>query len=538
MKLFSLAASITLLLVTAVPATAQQKSGIIRGRVIAAETNRPLRRARITLISTSTGTRPVIGPSTNSQGQFELKDVVPGTYYVSASRAGYIDLQHGQRRPGERGLAIEVKNGQTVERIDIALPRGSVITGRLTDELGEPYPGIRVNAFELRYNQGRRIPFPSGGAFTDDLGEYRIAGLQPGSYYVAASSPEMWRNEKKETMAYATTSYPGAASNLPQPITIGVAQERSGIDFSLTASKAARVTGRVLNASGQPMAAEPVSLALTVRGANFIMVTPPPISTRTQADGAFELRDVPPGDFQLRAGGRGESASMPLTVTGDIENIVLVTRSGSTVTGSVVTDEGVTPPFPASGVRLNLIAPGDDVLPTVRVPAVNNDWTFRLMSVGGRFLFRTVGLPDGWMLDAVRLNDVDITDAAWDVPTGGREIGGLQVVITRQVGKIDGSVTAFDGKPSSDATVVIFSEEASLWIPGSRFVRMTRPNRDGQFSITALPAGSYLVVAKDFVQEGQWEDKEFLEAARSEAVRVTLARGASETVALKLPPVR
>ena len=44
----------------------------------------------------------------------------------------------------------------------------------------------------MRYQRGQRVPFPSGGATTDDLGNFRIPGLMPGSYYLTASSTETW----------------------------------------------------------------------------------------------------------------------------------------------------------------------------------------------------------------------------------------------------------------------------------------------------------------------------------------------------------
>lgn len=520
-------------------APAATTPGAIRGRITAADTGRSLRRARVSLVPTSAPvSRPSIMASTNAQGHFELKGVAAGSYFVSASRAGHLQLQYGQRRPRERGLAVEVHNGQIVERIDIALPRAGILAGRITDELGEPYPGVRVMALEIRYELGRRVPFPVGNATTDDLGQYRMPGLGPGSYLVSGLSQETWRNEKKETLGYAAIYFPGVAVDMAQPVSLGVSQERVDMDFALTASRTARVSGRVQRPTGEPMPGEPVSLALTVRGGGFVLANSP-ISTRTAPDGSFEIRDVAPGDYIVRSGSRGESASMALTVANDIENLILVPRGGSTVTGSVVTDEGTPPPFPASGVRLFLIAPEPDkVLPTVRVPAVNNDWSFTLTSLGGPFVFRLQGLPDDWMLDAVRLNDRDITDVPYDVPTGGRDIAGLEVVLTQKVGKIEGNVVNADGKPTVDATVIIFSDDSALWMPGSRFVRSTRPDSSGVFSVAALPAGTYLAVAKDVVIDGQWENKEFLESVRKDAVRVTLSQGGSESVALKMPPPR
>jgi hypothetical protein len=174
----------------------------------------------------------------------------------------------------------------------------------------------------------------------------------------------------------------------------------------------------------------------------------------------------------------------------------------------------------------------------VRLPAINNDWTFRLSNVGGPFFFRFQGLPEDLMIDAIRFNDRDVTDVPWDVPTGGRDLATLQIVVTSEIGIIDGTVTTTAGRRTSDATVVAFSEDAAFWTPASRFIRVTRPGNDGKFAIRGLPAGDYLVVAREFVEEGQWEDREFLESVRFDAQRVTLRRGGNETVALKLPRVR
>lgn len=511
-------------------------TGIIRGRVTSAQTGKPLRRARVSLMPASESAgRISVAASTNSQGQFELKEVPAGSYFVLAARAGHLSIQYGQKRPRERGLAVDVRSGQSVERIDIALPRGAVLAGRITDELGEPFPGVRVTALDFRYNNARRIPFPAGTGVTDDLGQYRIPGLPPGSYYVSVSSTETWQNEKKETFGYAAAYFPGGTADRAQTIDLAVAQERSDLDLTLPVSRTARIRGRVQLATGEPAVGAGVSLAQTYRGADFI-VAGGSMNVRTERDGTFEIRNVAPGEYNLRAGGGG-SASMFLAVTGDIDNLLLIPRTGSTVSGSVVTDEGTAPPFPASGVRLSLVR-GENTLPTVGLPAVNNDWSFRMTNLGGPFVFRVRGLPDDWMLDAVRLNDDDITDAPYDVPTGGRDITGLRIVLTRKVGTISGSVTDNDRKPTADATVVVFSDDAARWTPASRFVRATRPNRDGQFAITGLPAGRYFAVAKDFVIEGHWEDKEFLESVRKDAISVFLSEGGAETVTLKLPALR
>ena len=510
---------------------AASETGSVRGRVTAAATGKPVRRARVVIRSTSETSRaPDISASTNSRGEFEALNVPPGPYSVSATRAGYVTVQYGQRRPRERGVTVEVQAGRVTDGIEIALPAGGVFSGQVTDELGEPFPGVRVDAMDMRYDAGRRRPFPAGVATTDDLGRFRISGLQPGSYYVMAATTETWKTEKKEVYGYASTYFPGVAANQAQLIPLGAGQERTDLNFTLTVSRAARISGRVLRPTGEPLAGGSVSLMYSYPGS--VVMTSGARSVRTDQDGSFEFRDVPAAQYALSSGG----ANIDLSVEGsDVKDLVVAQKVGSTVSGSVIADDGGVPPFPSSGVRVMLVAGGDNVLPTVYVNAVNTDWTFKLSNLGGPFMFRIRGIPEDWTLGAVRLNDKDITDVPWDVPTRGQELSGLQIVVTQKIGKVSGVVADNRGAPTSAATVVVFADDPELWIPGSRFIRTTRPGADGTFSISGLPAGAYRALARDFVEDGQWEDRKFLEEARADAVRLTLAEGGSETISLKVP---
>ena len=504
----------------------------IHGRVIAADDGRPLVRARIALLSAAAPGRPLMTTSTNAQGNYQLKDVPAGSYFVSASRPGYIELQYGQRRARERGLAVDVKAGQTINRIDVALVRGAVIAGRVMDENGEPYEGLTVDAWQMRYQDGRRVRFPVGTSRTDDQGAYRISGLQPGSYLVSVLSRETWRNEKSESFGYAPTYYPGATEDRAQPIVLDAAQQRLSVDIALAAARTARLKGRVIRETGEPVAGVGVSAAAAIRGTGAVFIGNP-ISANTGADGSFELSGVPPGFYSIRSNAPGATASLEADVSGDVDNLLLVARTGSTITGTVVTDIGEPPPFNVAGARLLLLAANGNVLPTVRVPAIESDWTFNLRSMGGPFLFRLQGFPSGWMLDSVRLNDDDITDAPYDVPTGGKQISGFRIVITKDVSAISGTVTEKE-KATSDAIVVAFSEDERHWMFGSRFIRTARPTAAGAYSIAGLPAGDYFVVAERELMEGEWEDPQYLKGASAKATRVTLKRGASETVDIRV----
>jgi hypothetical protein len=157
--------------------------GAIRGRVTALDTGRPLRRARINVNAPELQeTRNV---STGSDGRFEISNLPAGDDSASVVRGGYLRLGYGQKRPGDPPGRVEVADGQVVSDVNFVLPRMSVISGRVFDEVGEPIAGVTITAQQMRFYEGRRKLVPLGGiATTDDTGQYRLLNLEPGEYYV------------------------------------------------------------------------------------------------------------------------------------------------------------------------------------------------------------------------------------------------------------------------------------------------------------------------------------------------------------------
>ena len=159
-------------------------SGRISGRVLGADNARPITRALVRLVAQELpGGRTAL---TDNSGAFEFTELPTGRYTLTASKAGYVGLSFGQRRPLQAGTPLQLADGQELKGVDFRLPRGSVITGHVYDENGDPLPGAAVRAGRYQYGQGLRQLVPAGTGQTDDRGEYRIWGLNPGEYYISA----------------------------------------------------------------------------------------------------------------------------------------------------------------------------------------------------------------------------------------------------------------------------------------------------------------------------------------------------------------
>ena len=171
--------------------TDKKGTGIIRGRVVNGE-GRALRRVQVRVSGEAIPEGRTA--STNGLGRFEVRELPAGRYTLSASRAGYLGMAYGQSWPGEPGRPLELVDGQTIENADLVLPHTAIISGRVFDEAGDPLVGATVLTLQMRFFNGKRRLTPvRGNAVTDDTGQYRLSGLEPGEYYVQASSRETWR---------------------------------------------------------------------------------------------------------------------------------------------------------------------------------------------------------------------------------------------------------------------------------------------------------------------------------------------------------
>ena len=524
---------------------AQTGTAAIRGRVFAGDTNRPLRRARITVSAPELGSDNR-NTSTDADGRYEVTDLPAGRYTLRVTRSGYLSVRYGQRRPLEPGKPLQLLDKQVLENVDFSLPRMSLITGRVTDEFNDPIEGVNVYAHRSMYFNGRRQFVPTGGpnVRTDDAGQYRLLGLAPGSYLVTASTRETWtvtRDDTKQVMGYAPTYFPGTTRiSDARRVTLHLGQEAVNTDFSLVAGRAATLSGTAFDSHGRPYPR--VAVRQEVRGddfGSFGTIASAPISS----DGTFTIRNVPPGEFVLGAASGRDStepdvAMLPVVVDGvDIDNLSLTGSAGGTVTGQVLTEEGAAAAIPRLRITVAERTSGQPdpmVLGAFRNPGfaeLKEDGTFSIVGVFGRSRLR-ITLPEDWAVKAVLHDSRDIAELPIELRSG-EVLSGVQVIVTKRVTSVTGQLVDEKGAPLSDGTVIVFAADSGRWVEDSRFVRSARPDQQGQWRIRGLPPGDYLAVAVESVEDGQWNESEYLESIRRYGQKVTLVEAGDHTVALK-----
>lgn len=515
----------------------------IRGRVAAADTGRPLGRALVRAgPSDGRGTWLAL---TDADGRYELKDLPADRYIVSAEKAGFLRLAYGQRRPFEPARPLEVTDGLLVDRVDFLLPRGSVLAGHVVDEMGEPAARVVVQALGVPSFAGQARLVPAGRDETDDRGAYRIFGLPPGQYYLAASLLRApWTApaaDSEERLGYAPTYYPGTANPADaQRIDLGLGQEIGALDFALRATRTVRVAGTVLDAEGRPPRGARVVLAPAASTPLLLVFQKVAV---VRPDGSFVVPDVVPGEYVLRVSLRAsaerdaEFAALPLSVgSEDVTGLVIATAPGARVNGRLLLDGPLPGQFRLEAVRVALV-PEVSAAPfaqTGHQGQLQPDWTFAIRGVeGGRYLVRPVGVPAPWTLQAVLLNGLDITDTPLELK-GGDQVDGLEVVLTMQTTEVTGTAVDERGRPVQDYVAILFADDPTRWAERPRFIQWARSDQDGLFRVRGLPPATYIAVAVDASPEGDLRDPSVLEQLRPLGTRLTLTAGATQKVTLKL----
>ena len=554
----------------------------IRGRVVSADRGMPVRRASINLMTVSPSpsmrSAPAeLGPgappgrsgqpvmprraTTDSEGQFEFAGLPAGTYRITASPAQYssqyLSMSYGASKPmgmywPEQGQTIELKDGESFDKVVISLPRGGIVTGRVTDENGDPM--ARVQVYTMAFPPGMsRAQRMGAGTSTDDLGQFRLWGLNAGDFIVVADArsnsfvgPNAPPETEEDRTGYVTTYYPGTLDEgMAQRVRVKVGEEIQGIDIRVGQARLYHLSGFVVDSKGRPLAG--ANGQLMRRGSTLGVM---PLFAMTDAKGQFQMRNVPPGDYRLMFRQQQqnmvpfspdtprepvEMASVPISIAGaDVDNIMVTTNLGTTITGQIVF-EGAPPAGNATTMRVFASAsnPNDMAgMPSPEPGTVTADYRFTLKGLMGEYVLRT-GIQNHF-IKSVTANGEDVTDTAREFKSNDR----VTITMTSAVGTIEGNVTDTRDVQLPEAGVILFSEDKASWRLNSIWTKRASFDQKGHFRITGLMPGRYYVAAvprqRLDVSRGGDVDAAFFEQLAKEATLVVVGADEQRTVDLRM----
>ena len=515
-----------------------QISGTIRN----AADNSPLGRARV--VATADVLQEPRATITNGDGTYAFTDLPAGAYTIAATRTGFAAQTYGRSRAA-RGTPVVVAAGQRVDKIDLTLASGSVIAGRILDEDGSPFAGAVVEALVTRSDAGTRTLLSVANTQTDDRGEFRLYGLGPGEYYVSAQDPA-FRAVSSPTgvLHYSPTYSPGTAlADQAKAIAISGTGEPSRVEFRIRLVPPARVTGQLITSDGKPLLSAVVVISPVERGGAALA---PPTGISILPDGRFLSTHVAPGRYQIRAQGQTDPAGAALfavfameVLGSDVSGIRMTLRPGALVDGRVIVESRHATKWPMlATVRVRAPFSDDSTFGDALTGAVQPDGTFAIRGVmHGAHQFALEGLQPPWVIKSVMLRGSDITDV--EVPIDERaQIHDVRITITDAGSSVSGVVHDARNLPAANTGVMVFSKVPLFWLRTNRRMRVTSTDGDGRFTISGLPAGEYLAVASDSIDEGDLGRRDRLQVLQALAVPFRLASDDGRaTVTLRVTPL-
>ncbi|MGF9910418.1 MSCRAMM family protein [Brevibacillus porteri] len=392
---------------------------------------------------------------TDGLGQFKIDGLAPLTYTLAISAQNYTTQPVG----------ATIFSGQTTT-IDVGLPPfPAAVTGQVQAAGGGIVPKALI---QVKDSHGTLF----GSAITDDLGNFSVGNLPPGTYLISAS---------EDSYAAAT-----------QSITVTAGQTISGVTLTMSPLPGS-ISGQVTNQlTGLPITGAAVAIQLFSNGL-FVA------NTVTDQSGQFQVNGLTAGEYNVIASADGFGTHYStVTVTGGqmtVTTVELLPIVG-TISGIVLLPDGTQ----ASGnnIQLSLFNSAQIRLQNI---LAEPDGTFHFVNVapGTYTVIGTIpGIGSGQAEAVVLPNQTTFI-----------------IIRLSQTGTIQGTVrSGLTGLPVAGATVYVQTVNQPI-----RRTVVVQTDSFGRYKVTDLDSGTYLVVAS---------------ALGSGEARGTVMLGAGEIVTLDL----
>jgi hypothetical protein len=513
----------------------------IAGMVVKLAGSEPLKRATIQLESTDDRTHS-ISTVTDAGGRFQLKEIDAGRYRLKVLRHGFVTQEYGQKTPNDPGSALTLRPGQDVKDLLFRLIPSAVIAGRIIDEDGEPLPWAQVIALREVYAEGKRKLAPETMVATNDLGEFRLFGLPPGRYFISASykpNEHLTGNggmiqasdDASSEQGYVPTYYPGS----PDPakavaLTIKAGEEIPSVEILLRPVTVFSVRGRIVNMVSR-RSGPGVMVQLVPRSTGLAWNFPLHPTNLEKPDGTFEIHDVLPGLYTLVAywfdeGKRYQARQTFEVGNSDVDGVTLLIAPGVSVYGHV-TWEGQ-PSLERGELSVSLSGADSEYAWGGDARVMTGDmFTLRDVSEGA-YRLSVSGQSRDCFVKSVRYGPTEALDDGFIVRRGTDAT--LEVTLSSRGAHIQGTVADADNLRAAGVWVVLAPEEGRR--SQLRLYSARTTDQYGHFDLRGITPGDYKLFSWDQVENGAWQDPEFLNPFEEKGEEVKLQEGDQKTINL------
>lgn len=506
----------------------------LRGTVLDSVTGNPIHGALVQSSARSA--------FTDSEGKFQLDALPAGPTTVQAAKPGYLsEKEFGTRSPKSFSLQF----GPDAPPAVLKLTPEGVVFGQVTDENGEPLEGFLVSLI-YRNPIGRGLlRSPRLRAVTDDEGRFRIAGLHPGTSFLAVrptnGAAQTSVKEEDVPQGFAPVFYPAAHDmNSATPVRVRPGSPMQ-VNVSLKREPFVRLSGTVSGYSpGQ-------HIALNLQDS---LGDPLPQQIAFEpSTGNFQTKWIPPGAYSLSAqtfepvsaegAGTVSAASQSINANSSLSGIHLVFQPTVNIPVAI---RGL----PSSGAE-------NEPLPVVMVLLLAKGQTSRGSSHYATTANRPPDAPSGtgslavagvepgtydvnatvfrgssYYLESVTWGSTDLLHDPLVLEASGA-VPPIDVVVRDGAAALSGTVLSGD-QPAS-AAVVVFPSDPRV-PPGFAF-----SGPDGSFQLQNLAPGTYRVIALDNYSSLDLENQSVLKNVASKAQEITLAPKQTASIHLQVTAV-
>ena len=510
------------------------KAVLLQGKVVGAA-GEALPRVIVRL---SGGSEPANALTTSSDenGTFRFYDLQPGQYTLRATKAGFLDDVQAS------STILNLKLGAELKDVILRLTPQVVVTGKVTDQYGDPVPGIQVLAMRDGYASGRHQLTTVGSTQTNDQGDYRINNLASGRYYFQASDPRLidvtingWPPGGPRRDAVVPTYSPSAETpSRVEAVEILPASELRGMDIRLLRAPVYSVRGRAITDDGTSMASRRLVLAPNGSDQASLTIVRNYSVAQIQQDGTFELHNLRPGTFEFAFAGISQGPTytthMEVVINArDIEGLEVPFITNGPIDG-VVSIEGTPSAINLTGLTVRLAQIGGTPV-SIGNGRVQNDGTFRILGGGAlAYLWSVSGLPPEFYVKSVRFGPQDVTRAPIDNASGRG--GHLEIVLSPNSANLSGVAKSSNGKEAPGSFVCLWPKVPDLGSLGAG-VRSTTTNQNGEFHFPGLPPGDYYVGVWERLDLGLAESS-FLSQFRDDVALVSLLENERKNITISL----